>query len=61
MLSRNPQSGDADEVARPFCLCWDKKEPVQWRELSKCSCGEEEEGEKDFSMELFKYYMRYSL
>ncbi|XP_013145740.1 PREDICTED: SPRY domain-containing SOCS box protein 3-like isoform X2 [Papilio polytes] len=43
MLSRNPQSGDADEVARPFCLCWDKKEPVQWRELSKCSCGEEEE------------------
>ncbi|XP_045536519.1 SPRY domain-containing SOCS box protein 3 isoform X2 [Papilio machaon] len=41
MLSRSTQCNEMDIKARPYCQCWVKKEPVQWKELSKCSCGEE--------------------
>ncbi|XP_013170284.1 PREDICTED: SPRY domain-containing SOCS box protein 3-like isoform X2 [Papilio xuthus] len=41
MLSRSAPYNDTDIKARPYCQCWVKKEPVLWKELSRCSCGEE--------------------
>ncbi|CAG4959291.1 unnamed protein product [Parnassius apollo] len=41
MVATDREQFERDTVAKPYCLCWYKKAPVEWQELSYCSCGEE--------------------